>query len=70
MKMSKNRKIAVLEVMFDPDIMFDEVTLENEFGGDWLKAMQWLYGEEGTGVFYETPKLVEIKELQNNKKGE
>ena len=50
-----SKKIAVFEIPFDADIMFSEQAIKDEFGGDWLKAMQWLFEEEGPGLFIDEP---------------
>lgn len=52
---------AVLEVKFNPDTMWDEDDLNRQFGGSWLKGMQWLYTDEGLGIFNERIRLVGIK---------
>lgn len=53
---------AIFEVEFDPDIMADDVSVE-EIGG-WLAMMQWLYTEEGFGIFENEVKLIEVKDEQ------
>ena len=53
--------IAVFEVAFDPDDMFDADDLKF-YGNSWLKAMKWLYREEGLGIFTEKLKLVSVIE--------
>ena len=52
---------AIIEVEFDKDIMFDEESVKDEFGGDFLKAMQWLFELESIGIFEEKLKLVGLK---------
>jgi hypothetical protein len=52
---------AIFEVEFDPDIMVDQETLDEDFGGDWLTFMQWLYAEEGLGIFSEELRLVGVR---------
>ena len=52
---------AILEVEFDKNIMFDQKTIDEDFGGSWLKAMQWLYKEDSIGIFNNNPKLVGIE---------
>jgi hypothetical protein len=61
--MSDSKKmIAVFEVEFDSDEMFDEASVNEEYGGDWTKAMKWLYDQEDMGIFNDPPKLVGIRE--------
>lgn len=52
---------AILEVEFDPDFMFDEKAIKEEFGGDWTKAMKWLFRYESIGIFDKEIRLVEVK---------
>jgi len=54
--------IAVFEVEFDADAMFDDFTLNEMHNGDWVKAMKWLYGEEDMGIFIKEPKLIDVRE--------
>ncbi len=58
------KKIAVFEVEFESDLMWDEESLKSEMGGDWLKAMQWLLKEESMGIFDNEMKLVAVKDLK------
>ena len=51
---------AVFEVEFDPEIMADDISVE-EIGG-WLAMMQWLYEQEGLGIFENELKLIEVKD--------
>ena len=51
---------AIFEVEFDPDIMADDISVE-EIGG-WLAMMQWLYEQEGLGIFENELKLIEVKD--------
>lgn len=53
---------AIFEVEFDPETMEDEDQVK-EMGG-WLAMMQWLYGEEGFGIFENEVKLIEVKDEQ------
>ena len=55
------KRKAILEVEFDPMVMMDQETVDNEYGGDWLMVMQELFAEEGLGLFVETLKLVHVK---------
>lgn len=59
-----SQKIAVFEVAFDPDMMISEDDLQSEYNGDWLRLMQWLYGNEGMGIFEDIPVLVAVKESE------
>jgi len=52
---------AVFEIDFDPEDMWDYESAIKE-KGSYLKAMQWLYKNDGMGIFEEELKLVEIKE--------
>lgn len=54
-------KTAVFEVDFDPDMMWDEDSAVKEHGS-YLKAMQWLFEQDGMGIFVEEPRLVDIKD--------
>lgn len=49
---------AYLEVEFDPKMMADDADVA-EHGG-WLETMQYLYTEEGLGIFEDLPKLIAI----------
>jgi hypothetical protein len=51
---------AIFEVDFNLSNMIDNGSLENDFNGDALKFMQWLYNEEGFGIFHELPKLIKV----------
>lgn len=51
---------AIFEVEFDPEIMADDISVE-EIGG-WLAMMQWLYEQEGLGIFENELKLIEVKD--------
>ena len=51
---------AIFEVEFDPNIMADEDEV-NAVGG-WTEMMQWLYLNEGFGIFDEDIKLVRVEE--------
>ena len=64
-----SKMIAVLEVEFETDDMWDEQRLKDEMGGDWLKAMQWLFDNESLGIFNEELRLVAVKskEITNDK---
>ena len=53
---------AILEVEFDKDMMIDQESLDQDFGGDWLKFMQWMFKEDGIGIFEEEIKLIEVRE--------
>ena len=57
---------AIFEVEFDPNIMADEDEV-NAVGG-WTEMMQWLYLNEGLGIFDEELKLVRVEESQNETK--
>ena len=56
------KKIAVLEVEFESDDMWDQESLEKEMDGDWLKAMTELFDSDGIGIFDNDLILVAIKE--------
>lgn len=53
---------AIFQVEFDPSTMFDQETIDNEFGGSWLTAMKWLYEADSYGLFENELELIEIKE--------
>lgn len=52
---------AVFEVDFDPEMMWDHESAIKEHGS-YLKAMQWLFENDGMGIFDQEPRLVDIKE--------
>ena len=51
---------AIFEVEFDPNVMADEDEV-NEIGG-WTETMQWLYLNNGLGIFDKELKLVRVEE--------
>lgn len=51
------KMIAVFEVEFDTDMMWDEESIRTEMDGDWLKAMKWLYESDGLGIFSDEDEL-------------
>ena len=55
------KKIAILEVEFDTDIMITDEDLKEFWDNDWLKFMKDMYENESIGLFDEI-KLVGIKE--------
>lgn len=57
---------AIFEAEFDPNIMADEDQV-NEIGG-WTETMQWLYLENGLGIFDKELKLVRVEERVNETK--
>lgn len=63
-----SKKIAVLEVEFESDDMWDEDSLKEDMDGDWLKAMQWLFKENSLSIFDEEIKLVDVKPAQPTNK--
>lgn len=54
------KKIAVLQVEFDTDIMISDEDLKKYWDNNWLKLMQDLFEDEGIGLFDEQIKLVDI----------
>ena len=56
-----SKMVGVFEVEFESDSMWNEEALKTEMGGDWLKAMKWLFTEEDLGIFSEELELVAIK---------
>lgn len=54
------KKIAVLQVEFDPDIMISEEDLKKCWNNNWVKFMQELFKDESIGIFDEEIKLVDI----------
>ena len=58
------KKIAVLYAEFDTDVMIDEKDLKEQFNNDWLTFMQYLYNEEGIGMFDEL-ELVNVIDKDN-----
>ena len=63
-----SKKIAVLEVEFESDDMWDEDSLKEDMDGDWLKDMQWLFKENSLSIFDEEIKLVDVKPAQPTNK--
>lgn len=52
---------AVLHIKFDPTLMFPQDEIDSEYGGDWGKAMEWLWEQEGLGLFdYEDIEFIGI----------
>lgn len=62
------KKIAVLQVEFDPDIMISEEDLKEYWNNNWVEFMQELFKDESIGIFDEEIKLVDIidKEIISN----
>lgn len=59
---------AIIEVEFDPELMFDDESIKDDFGGDWEKAMKWLWEQEGLGIFsWEDMKLVAVSNQSTTK---
>lgn len=54
------KKIAVLQVEFDPDIMISEEDLKEFWNNNWVEFMQELFKDESIGLFDEEIKLVDI----------
>lgn len=55
---------AIFEVEFDPELMADDISVE-EMGG-WLAMMQYLYTENDLGIFDNDLKLVEVKDSKSD----
>lgn len=51
---------AIFEIDFDMEMMFDKESLEEDFDGDYTAAMQWLFKEEGFGIFDKELRLTKI----------
>lgn len=54
------KKIAVLQVEFDPNIMISEEDLKEYWNNNWVEFMQELFKDESIGMFDEEIKLVDI----------
>lgn len=54
------KKIAVLQVEFDPDIMISEEDLKEYWNNNWVEFMQVLFEDESIGLFDEEIKLVDV----------
>lgn len=54
------KKVAVLQVEFDPDIMISEEDLKEYWNNNWVEFMQELFKDESIGMFDEEIKLVDI----------
>lgn len=54
------KKIAVLQVEFDSDIMISEEDLKEYWNNNWVEFMQELFKDESIGIFDEEIKLVDI----------
>ena len=44
--MSKTKSV-IFKVPFDPNIMIDDATLDEEYYGDWVAFMKYIVKEEG-----------------------
>lgn len=55
---------AIFEVEFNPDVMADDDEV-NEIGG-WTETMQWLYLNNGFGIFDKELKLVRVEERDDD----
>ena len=66
-KSKTTKMIAVFELEFEAEDMFDEEAIMEDFGGDWNKAMKWLYDQENMGIFDNSPKLISVKPKMNPK---
>ena len=54
------KKIAVLQVEFDPDIMISEEDLKEYWNNNWVEFMLELFKDESIGIFDEEIKFVDI----------
>jgi len=52
---------ATFQVKFDPEMMCDKDELKKTFGGSWDKVIEWLYKEEGIGIFNEDLEFTGVK---------
>jgi len=53
---------AIIEAKFNKEDMIDQPALNDEFDGDMLKAMKWLFKAERMGIFRdENLKLIRIE---------
>ena len=43
--------IATFRVKFNPELMCDRKTLKEEYDGSWDKCIEFLFKEEGIGIF-------------------
>lgn len=59
------KMIAVFELEFESEDMWDQDSIKKEYKDDWLKAMQYLYESDGLGIFEEELKLIEVKRRNN-----
>ena len=54
---------AILEVEFNPDEMFTQEEIDNEYGGSWVDGMNYLIESDDVfGVFGKNPTVIEVKE--------
>lgn len=58
---------AIFEVNFSKKSMCEQKDVDEEYGGSWLKLMKYLYKSDGFGIFKNEPKLIDIKEKNENK---
>lgn len=58
--MKKRKYIATFEVEFDPDDMCDKKTLHERFGGSWDKCIEYLFEQDGEGIFDKDFKLIRV----------
>ena len=49
----KKEYIATFQVKFNPDTMCADEDLKKSFGGSWNKCIEFLFKEEGIGIFDE-----------------
>ena len=47
----KKEYIATFQVKFNPEDMCDLETLQKDFNGSWDKCIEFLFKEEGMGIF-------------------
>ena len=52
--------IATFQVKFDPKMMCDKGELKKTFGGSWDKCIEWLFKEEGMGIFNEDFEFIRV----------
>ena len=53
---------AIFEVEFDHKLMCSPEDLTREYEGSWFKCIQYLFSEEGMGMFENDLKLIKVEE--------
>lgn len=52
---------AYFEIEFEPDMMCDQETVDDKYGGSWFQLIKFLYENEGLGIFENDLKLTGVE---------